>query len=434
VGVQLSGRILLVACVVALTTQGCGSSPAGFEVDQLTDGGIAYWPAAVSGDRVVWAGRDDTDGGDDLEIFTWTPADGTVQVTHNDFGDRDPIVSGDQVVWIGGDLIDGTDETELFSWTPADGVVQITADSTDVVFFSCSQGRVVWQDGEGGDAAIFTWTRADGAVLLADNGQGYRPKVSGDRVVWWGWPGGEDEEAQIYTWTPSGGTVQLSDGGCAGAFPDVCGDRVVWSGRGGSDGGKDREVFTWTPAEGVLQVTSNELDDFLPTVSSDRIVWGGDGVGSGIVTWTPEGGIVPVVEYGDNYVSFPSVSGDRLVWGQQTDGANSDSEIFTWTPENGVVRLTSNNEGDAGAQVSGDRIVWVGERQGFRSSPRSMWVCEAASRRVGRSRHIGPRASPAFGRPAGVSLTANKRVQTDFLRWLMYGVPWPTGAAEAQRR
>ena len=28
-------------------------------------------------------------------------------------------------------------------------------------------------------------------------------------------------------------------------------------------------------------------------------------------------------------------------------------------------------------------------------------------------------------------LNANKRVQTDFLRWLLHGVPWPTGAADA---
>ena len=51
-----------------------------------------------------------------------------------------------------------------------------------------------------------------------------------------------------------------------------------------------------------------------------------------------------------------SVSGDRVAWSQY-DG--HDDEVYTWTPQTGIVRLTSNSVNDYTRGVSDDRVVWV---------------------------------------------------------------------------
>ena len=50
------------------------------------------------------------------------------------------------------------------------------------------------------------------------------------------------------------------------------------------------------------------------------------------------------------------LSGDRIAWSQY-DG--HDDEVYTWTPQTGIVRLTSNSVNDYTRGVSDDRVVWV---------------------------------------------------------------------------
>ena len=50
------------------------------------------------------------------------------------------------------------------------------------------------------------------------------------------------------------------------------------------------------------------------------------------------------------------LSGDRIAWSQY-DG--HDYEFYTWTPQTGIVRLTSNSVNDYTRGVSDDRVVWV---------------------------------------------------------------------------
>ncbi len=50
------------------------------------------------------------------------------------------------------------------------------------------------------------------------------------------------------------------------------------------------------------------------------------------------------------------VSGDRIAWVGH-DG--NDQEIYTWTPSSGTVKITNNTYADIDVRVSGDRIVWT---------------------------------------------------------------------------
>ena len=142
------------------------------------------------------------------------------------------------------------------------------------------------------------------------------PRVSGDRIVWYG-PGGTGTvttDSEIWTWTPGIGVVQLTDNSLNEWEQEVSGDRVVWQGPGGSDKGSDSEIFTWTPAGGVVQCAAN---------------------------YTPE--------------LSPHLSGDHIAW-------RADSDIWQWTPSTGATRTTNTFDTDQEPRVSGDRVVVVRDR------------------------------------------------------------------------
>jgi hypothetical protein len=62
--------------------------------------------------------------------------------------------------------------------------------------------------------------------------------------------------------------------------------------------------------------------------------------------------------YPDGYAQ---VSGDRIVWLGASDAANPDNQqVFTWTPSGGVVQLSVNSQMNQWPMVSGDRVVWFG--------------------------------------------------------------------------
>ncbi len=364
------------ALSVALAT--LASAGEVFPPTQLTNNSYGYNPE-VSGDRVVWQGYD----GSDPDIYTWTPASGTVQVTNDAAQETWPLVSGNRVVWWG---YDGSD-LEVFTWTPAGGTVRITDNAYDDSFGGVSGDRVVWRGEDGSDSEVFTWTPAGGTVQLTNNTyDDSGVEVSGDRVVW----GGADG---VFTWTPAGGTVQPTNSS-SGFYPEVSGDRVVWMGEDGSD----IEIFTWTPAGGTVQVTNNGYDDWVDGVSGDRVVWSAeDGSDYEVFTWTPASGVTQLTA-NDHYDFLPQISGDRIVWlqaeglievefaaervNQPTIGgaesigiaASSDigaNRVYTWTPSGGVVLVyEESNGGDPNAEgniggvaLSGDRVAW--EKEGI---------------------------------------------------------------------
>jgi len=80
---------------------------------------------------------------------------------------------------------------------------------------------------------------------------------------------------------------------------------------------------------------------------------------------------------------------------------------------------------------------WVPLRKCFSSGSGTLAVKGAAGGKVlvASSVVAGARGSSRESvLDVGAMVTANRRLQPDFLRWLLHGVPWPAGAAEAQRR
>jgi putative cell wall-binding protein len=169
---------------------------------------------------------------------------------------------------------------------------------------------------------------------------------------------------QVFTWTSAGGTVQLTSGGyLRDSFqPRVSGDRIVYKQVNAS---LSSDVVTWTSAGGasvigMMQLAPGTADIPWAQVDGDRVVWQSyDGVDYEMFTWTPGGGTVQIT---DNSIrdESPQVSGDRVVW-------LGDNKIYTWTPSDGVVQLTSAGTGDGDLYsdydldpaVSGNRVVWT---------------------------------------------------------------------------
>ncbi len=347
-GVFTVVTICLVAALAGGTVVAEVSSPDVFIPTRLAPSDIrGNMDATVSGDRVVWRYWDEVDS--DYEVFTWTPAEGAVQLTSNTHDDDLPQVSGDRVVWKGSD---GTDY-EIFTWTPADGAVQLTSNAYDDDLPQVSGDRVVWKGSDGTDYEIFTWTPADGAVQLTSNAyDDDLPQVSGDRVVW---KGSDGTDYEVFTWTPGDGVVRLTSNAYDDDLPQVSGDRVVWK---GSDG-TDYEIFTWTPADGAVQLTSDDTNDEEPQVSGDRVAWyakrGYDGE---VFTWQEGDASVTQLTDDGNTQEDVHVSGNRLVW-KGWDGG--DREIYTQMIGENAVKVTNNSFDDYDPQVDGDRLTWFAD-------------------------------------------------------------------------
>jgi hypothetical protein len=299
------------------------------------------WYAEVSGDRVVWDGRDDAFT-DDFDIYTWTPTGGRVNVSAaNPYEDHYPRISGDRIAWQGY-TVTGWD---LFTWTPEGGVVQITADPPGDEQVQVSGDRIVWVCNSD---YVMTWTPGSGAVQLFDQfGSPHSPQVSGDRVVWYapyGSDGGDDDE--IYMWTPAGGTVQLTTNNVEDAKPMVGGDRVVWESGGG--------LWTWTPSGGTvfLAVMPGATE-----VSNDRVV---SAIGVTVYVWTQATGVVvlPITGAADG------MGVHRVAY------VGWDNNIYTWTPALGAVCVTPGTlETEQYPGVSGDRLVWITSGAVYTATP-----------------------------------------------------------------
>ncbi len=302
--------LAVLAAVLALGAWVSASAGEAFPATQLTNNSYDDYSGAVSGDRVVWNGFD----GSDSEVYTWTPAAGTVRLTNNAYDDFSYSVSGDRVVWT-------CDEStvEVYTWKAGDVSPTNISTTSDSNYAPCVSGdRVVWHGVTGSDWEIFTWKKGDAAPTNLSNSSGddFNAVVSGDRVVWESFDGSYWE---VYTWKVGDSSpTKVVDNIGAEPLPQVSGDRVVWD--SWSADWETGDVYTWTPGSGVVKLST------------------------------------------DGASMYGQVSGERVVW-ESTDlvSENWDSEICTWTPAGGVVRLTNNDYEDVVAAVSGDRVAWTQE-------------------------------------------------------------------------
>lgn len=265
----------------------------------------------VSGDRVVWQGRDG--------VYTWTPAGGTVRATDSSQA-GDPDVSGDTVVWT--QIVGGSPRlsfSDVFMWTPPAGTKRVTADGGVKGNIHISGDRIAWD----GMVAVSTMRLGDAAPVVFGGGQvegNWYNQLFGDRLVWEYVPDKNaiPEERRILSWTPGGGLVTISSGAAdwLNWTSAVSGRRIAWA----RESGAGYDVYTWSANGGTRRLTSGGTAEAGPAVDGDRVVWAAGGAGHRqIYTWTPRTGVVRVSHNGSDNCD-PVVAGDRISWRERVGG------------------------------------------------------------------------------------------------------------------
>jgi hypothetical protein len=251
---------------------------------RLSDASHYCTNAQVSGDRVVWQGDD----GSGAHIYVWAAGDDepTQLASWGDlYYNHDPQIDGDRLAWLASDgYID-----DICTWAVGDAApMRLTDNAYPSDSIRISGDRLVWRYLN----RIYTWAVGDAAPMYIMNGaisSGDRlPDISGDRAVWEGNYIGKGW--RIFTWVV-GGTHgdPLLDTSYATLGPRISGDRLVWYGTGGTDGGTDYEIYTWVLGEATpTQLTLNGIHDWNPRISGDRVVWWTDyRTECEIYTWGP---------------------------------------------------------------------------------------------------------------------------------------------------
>ncbi len=252
-------------------------------------------------------------------------------------------------------------------------VSQVTTDDDLDQSPRISGDRVVWygpgsSDGTG-DYEIFTWAvgETEPTQLTVNITGDSAVQISGDRVVWQAWSGSDGgADHEIYTWAVDDTEpTEITTDDDEDLAPQVSGDLVAWYGSGGTDGGTDTEIFTWTLAGGLVQITTNDYDDWGVRVADGRLAWVGTPVSyevSEIFTWTESDGVTQQLTSGEVSQTDPVVSGGLVAW-TATGGTDSgeDTELFMWASSEGTVtQITTDAYAAAEVQVVGDRVVWMG--------------------------------------------------------------------------
>jgi beta propeller repeat protein len=413
-------------------------------VTQLTDDTFTQEDVHVSGDRLVWKGWD----GNCREIYTQVIGETAVKVTDNAFDDYDPQVDGDRLAWFSDDAVGGTagvytgipgsvvvaglspnhgiatggtvvtitgkgftDASAVsFGTLPAiaytvDSDIQITAtapalaanvtvrvtvtapggvsldnaydeylyeasgvnevfkitkvtdDEYDKQSPKVSGDRLTWYGFDGNDYEIFTWVLGDTSPtqLTSNDYNDYAPRISGDRIAWYGYQG---DDTEVFTWAEGDiGPTQVPDSGSEEGDVSVSGNRLVWQ----AWDGNDSEIFTWVVGdETATQLTSNSDEDFSPRISGNRVVWQAwDGNDYEIFTWVVGGGSATQLTSDEYDDQTPQVSGDMVAW-TGYDHYGFDQEIFYWTPTSGVIQLTDDDVYEANPGVCDGCVVWEG--------------------------------------------------------------------------
>lgn len=111
----------------------------------------------------------------------------------------------------------------------------------------------------------------------------------------------------------------------------------------------------WT----VDQLTTQESSHKWPRVYGDRVTWVDDTAGGQVWTWRAGGDAQQISD--DSGINSPAeVSGDRVVWLGYLTGTGS--RIRTWTPSSSVATVSFLPNGilsnENWPQISGDRVVW----------------------------------------------------------------------------
>jgi len=139
IGVRWGVILIATAWALVLLAFPTGAAASeSFVVTRLTEDDYLDCPVQISGDRLAWSKANVRPSGrplihpDEHWVYTWTPEDGVVNLTPNGYGGDVHSVSGDRIVWWGRD-----DSASPTTWTPSTGVVVLPG------HFSSTLGRTV---------------------------------------------------------------------------------------------------------------------------------------------------------------------------------------------------------------------------------------------------------------------------------------------------
>jgi hypothetical protein len=364
--------VLAMAVLLAMIPVAPAAAAETYAIGQITANNVWDSAPVVSGDRIAWVAPGGSDGGNDGEVFTWTPERGVVQVTQNDVGESGLRISGDRLVWESTGGSDSGADYEIFTWTPpvfvptfpggyfTGGIEQLTENSDADAAPDVSGDRVVWTGWGGSDGGIdneiFTWTPVGGTTQVTLNaGTDESPRVSGDRIAWLG------DLGSVKTWTPSGGTVEVwTDSLLQPDRVRISGDRLAWQARRLSD--QRLSVFTWTPGGGLMGLSTGTTNDAGAELDGDRLVFLRSEPISGeqsLWTWTPSQGQTMLTQYSDGGVLLAGVSGDRAVLLIYSSLVSVRVENAADPTKSATLASGPAGSGTGGCSISGNRVVWA---------------------------------------------------------------------------
>ncbi len=168
--------------------------------------------------------------------------------------------------------------------------------------------------------------------------------------------------------------VQLTNNAYHDSEPEISGSNIVWRGFDGND----YEIFLYDGLS-IRQLTDNSYDDGggaygydnNPRVSGSNVVWEGfDGNDCEIFLY--DGAAVRQLTDNSYYDGLPQISGDKIVWVGQEYA--QPQEIYYYDGSQ-IHRLTNNDYHDYRPRISGSNIAWVGNG--------IMYYDGATTRRIG---------------------------------------------------
>lgn len=303
----------------------------------------------VSETCVAWRAWD----GQDYEIYART-ADGLRQVTENETYDGDLRLSGSRLVWRNGTGANAeifTVDVSVVGSDPAPVTRNSSADTRPDI----DGDWVVWlsDDGSGDEVHRHNLTTGETVQVSDSSYDAKYPRVRDGRVTWYA-SDGHDYEIWLY----ENGSARRVTGNLTDDFtPELSDTHIIWRGQGGSDAGDDEEIFLYDiAADTTTQLTADDFSVDRPVLSETTAAWmQHDGDDYEIVRYQIASGQTTTLTDNDKPDRTPAVSSDMVAW-LTFDG--SDYEVYRHEPATGTQRLTNNDLADEAPRVAGRFITW----------------------------------------------------------------------------
>jgi TolB protein len=324
--------LIIFLALPALSVPPAGAAPAvtGTITRVVPDmiGILAQPGLAISGDRIVWACRDNTDdpgGTARIEMYT--------------------ISAGN---------------TRVISSSPAFDAARGTTQKSHPAI---SGDRIAWE--ENGNIHLYDLVRGNDSALPSPGPEvAIEPDLSGDRLVWAAqkaWAPNENGTTVMFRNLTSGREYRIGTGVAGETNPAIWRDVIVWEDR--RNGNPD--IYRFDLVNGTEEpVCTGTADQRHPDIDEGRIVWEDRRNGNGdILMFEISSGRETALSLGPADDTDPEISGDLVVWQRTTRGIlapSVSSTIVIHDLREGTERELPGGEGDRfGPVISGRRIAYA---------------------------------------------------------------------------